>query len=722
MWTPSRRTAPARRWATRSRRTLGDPIEAQALLATYGREQPSGQTLWLGSVKSNIGHTQAAAGVAGIIKMVQAMHHGELPRTLHVDEPSAHVDWDAGAVSLLTESVAWPRNGRPRRAAVSSFGVSGTNAHVVLEEAEAAVEAATPAAPESGALLWPLSAKTPAALADQAARLADHLNRHPDVAAHEVARALATTRSAFEHRAVVLGTGEALLTGLAALAERRETADVIRGVAREGRPVTTAFLFSGQGSQRAGMGRELYAAFPVFAHALDEACTELDRHLDQPLRPIMFAEPGTPQAELLDQTHYAQPALFALHTAQFRLLAHWNIHPQHLTGHSLGELSAAHCAGILTLPDAATLITARARLMQTMPTNGTMTALHATEEEITPHLTPHVSIAALNSPTETVISGDTDTVHTITTHFREQGRKTTDLRVSHAFHSPHMDGMLDQFAQIAATLTYHPPTTPLTTNTTGDPTTPHYWTHHVRDTVRFHDGLHTLHTHHVTTTLELGPGTTLTTLAHHTLNPEGSHLPTLRRGQPEARSLLNAVGALHAAGSATPDWQSLIPEAEPVDLPTYPFQRQRLWLDAAPRHAAEGTHPFLSTEVDLADGDGLVLSGRLGLDTHPWLADHTVNGTVLVPGTALLELALHAAERTGHHTGLHELTLQAPLTLDGTSSRRLQITISDSTGGEEDSRVTVYSRPDSAAPGAWTRHATGTLTARSTAPAAAPAV
>ncbi|MCZ7417354.1 MULTISPECIES: type I polyketide synthase [unclassified Streptomyces] len=682
--------------------TLGDPIEAQALLATYGK-RPEDRPLWLGSVKSNIGHTQAAAGVAGVIKMVHAMHHARLPQTLHIDQPNPRVDWHTAPVNLLTEATPWPTtDDRPRRAAVSSFGVSGTNAHVILEHTPPTDHPHT-TSPTTAPTLWPLSAKTPEALTDQAARLTRHLDTHPELAPGDVAHTLATTRATFEHRAVIVGEGRNdLLSGLAALADGTPSGRVVLGRATRAASSggRTAFLFSGQGSQRPGMGRELYTAFPVFAHALDEACEALDPHLDRPLRDLMFAEPGTEQAALLDQTRYAQPALFAHQTALHHLLTHWNIHPDALLGHSLGELTAAHRAGILTLTDAAHLVTTRARLMQTMPTGGTMTAIHATEQEIQPHLNDRVSIAALNSPHDTVISGDTDAVHTIAQHFHHQGRKTTQLRVSHAFHSHHMDGMLDDFHTVAATLTYHQATVPLVTNTTGDPTTPTYWTHHIRNTVRFHQGLHTLHhQHHITTTLELGPGHTLTTHAQH--HP-GTHHPTLHTNQPEPHSLLTTLAHLHTHGTHTPNWNHLTPTTHTTPLPTYPFQRQRLWLDAQPQTAAGHPHPFLDAEVDLAAGDGVLLTGALSLRTHPWLGDHTVGGTVLVPGTALLELALHAAERTGHTT-LDELTLETPLTLDPAQTVDLQVS-------GESGTVRIYSRPRSAAPEqSWTRHAAATL-------------
>ncbi|MFF2722136.1 type I polyketide synthase, partial [Streptomyces sp. NPDC058011] len=357
---------------------LGDPIEAQALIATYGQNRPEGRPLHLGSLKSNIGHSVAAAGVGGVIKMVQAMRHGTLPRTLHLDEPSPFVDWDAGEVSLLTEARPWPDKEGPRRAAVSAFGVSGTNAHVILEQppVRESAEPEEPAEPQVPPVLpWLLSAKNPQALAGQAARLLEHVEARPELSPLDVAYSLATTRTTHDHRAVLLtGSRTHPREQLDALSRSTPTPGTISGEAgpRRGK---VAFLFTGQGAQRAGMGKELYAAFPVFAAALDEVCAQLDKDLERPLLEVMFAEPGTEAAALLDQTGYTQPALFALETALFRLTQSWGITPDHVAGHSIGEITAAHAAGILTLEDATTLVKARATLMQALPANGTMIAV-----------------------------------------------------------------------------------------------------------------------------------------------------------------------------------------------------------------------------------------------------------------------------------------------------------------------------------------------------------
>ncbi|GDY59162.1 hypothetical protein SVIO_097850 [Streptomyces violaceusniger] len=479
--------------------SLGDPIEAQALLATYGQERPEGRPLWLGSIKSNIGHAQMAAGAAGVIKMVMAMRHGVLPASLHIDEPTPHVDWSAGDVHLLTEAREWPRGEHPRRAGVSSFGISGTNAHLILEQApeEAAtvqrdaeagpvglagpveltgpVESVESVEPVGGPVPWVVSARGTEALRGQARALAARVNADPAVSAAEVGWSLLRSRTLFDHRAVVIGQDrEELVAGLEALATGEPHPGLVHPGAASEVAGQTVFLFSGQGSQRPGMGAELYDRFPAFAEAFDEVCALLDPHLEHPLRELVFSR-DPEHAALLDHTTYAQAGLFALHIALARLLDSVGVRPDAVIGHSIGEIAAAHIAGVFDLPDACHLVATRATLMGKLPKGGGMATITATPDELTNDLTAHngqVSIAALNTPTNTVISGPLDLITEISATWAAKGRKTRNLTVSHAFHSPLMDPILQPFKEAINGLTYHPPTIPSSaTSPDNQPTT-----------------------------------------------------------------------------------------------------------------------------------------------------------------------------------------------------------------------------------------------------------
>ncbi|WP_159037067.1 type I polyketide synthase, partial [Streptomyces specialis] len=575
---------------------LGDPIEAQALLATYGQGRPAERPLWLGSLKSNIGHTQAAAGVGGVIKMVQALRNDLLPRTLHVNEPSPHVDWDSGAVKLLTEPVPWPDNGRPRRAGISSFGVSGTNAHAIVEQAPAppeitreqrrVTERATP-------LAWPVSAHSAAALRGQAERLLTHLLALPAPDAADIGHSLATTRAALPHRAVVTGRDLDQLTAALSALAHGDPAPPGTVTGRTGPAGGTPVLFPRQGSQHPGMGRDLHAAFPVFADAFDEACAELDRHLDRPLRAVLHGD----DAALLDSTGYAQPALFAVGVALYRLIESWGVRPTALAGHSVGEFAAAHAAGALSLADAAALVAARGRLMRALPPGGAMIAVRAAEEDVLPLLADHrdtAALAAVNGPASVVISGADEAVTRIAGELAARGCRTRRLPVSHAFHSPLMEPVLADFRSLAGKAVFAPPAVPVVSTLTGRRLTadeladPAYWVRQIREPVRFADAITTLVHEGATRLVEAGPGGGLAALARELVPQDAAVVPMLRTGRPEPDTVTAAFARLHVHGVPL-DWTPLFAAHRPrrTELPTYAFQRTAYWLRGVRRDPAD---------------------------------------------------------------------------------------------------------------------------------------
>ncbi|BBC31256.1 hypothetical protein SGFS_025500 [Streptomyces graminofaciens] len=721
---------------------LGDPLEAEALIATYGQERPTDRPLLIGSVKSNIGHTQAASGVAGVIKMVMAMRHGHLPAILHLTEPTPHVDWSEGSVVPLTEARPWPETDRPRRAAVSSFGISGTNAHAVIEEPPVFEDTLADGEPQADArqrvpqtrqgasevlegtsaarpLGWALTAHTEAALRGQADRLHAFVSGDTAVRPVDVAYSLARTRSRFDHRVLVLGrTRDELLAGLAAV---RDGAQDGQGITTgKARPAAqTAFLFTGQGGQRPGMGRELYDAFPVFASAFDETCAALDAHLDRPLREVMWAAADTPEADLLNETQYTQPALFAYQVAAFRLLGALGVTPDEIAGHSVGEIAAAHVSGVWNLADAARMITARGRLMQTLEARGAMVAVGASYEEVLPSLAGKeglVGVGAVNGPESVVLSGEEETCLALAAHWAEQGRRTKRLTVSHAFHSPLMEPMLADFEKVLGELAFHEPESAhvndlLGTDVTADWGQPAYWLEQVRRPVMFRSVIAELESRRITAYLEVGPRAVLAAMAQECLTQGGATVTALhRRDRAENDALLAALAEAFTAGVPV-DWAALADGGTRVDLPTYAFDKRRSWVtdqvagDVTAAGLRSTEHPMLRALLDLADGDGAVATGRLSLTDLPWLADHRMGGRLIVPGTAVLDLVLDVADQVGR-SRVDELMFEAPLVLPEEGDLHLQVVVTGENG--DDSRsVRVYSRPDGTEE--WTRNASATV-------------
>jgi acyl transferase domain-containing protein/thioesterase domain-containing protein len=644
---------------------LGDPIEAQALLAVFGPDRPSSTPLRLGSLKSNIGHSQAAAGVGGVIKMLQALHHEQLPATLHVDRPTPHVDWTGDAITLLTSPLPWPRTGHPRRAGISAFGISGTNAHVIIEEAPdtADTEPVDIVEENSPTLAWSLSAKTPQALRGQATSLLHHLSTRPTLSPAAVATTLAS-RTPFPHRAVLTGhTLADLTTGLDELSRGVFPSSGSRGHARPRSRL--AMLFSGQGSQRPGMGQELAQRYPAFDEALAGACAHLDAGLDRPLRQVMFADPGSADSELLDQTGYTQLALFAFEVALFRLLGSWGLRPDYVIGHSIGELAAAHVARVFSLADACTLVSARARLMQALPTGGGMLAVAAAEDEVLPTLQGSLAVAAVNGRRSVVLSGAVEDIDASAAHWSAHGRRTRRLRVSHAFHSELMQPMLAEFADVAGSLSYSPPAIALISCADGQPAAagvidqPSYWVEQVSRPVRFLPGMRWLEADGVRAFLDLGPQGVLSAAAGECLDDAGESVlvAASQRSAPEPVSLVSALAELHTSGVGVDFAAVAGGSGKSVRLPTYAFQHRTFWLEpveaAVARPAAEpaAEAPEVGAAVELSP-DGIA---ELVRSQASALLGHAA-GEEIDPDRTLLELGFDSMSLVQLHRRITSAT------------------------------------------------------------------
>ncbi|MEU5786031.1 SDR family NAD(P)-dependent oxidoreductase [Micromonospora lupini] len=713
--------------------TLGDPIEAQAVLATYGRDRDPERPLWLGSVKSNIGHTQAAAGVAGVIKMVEAMRHGRLPATLHIDAPSPHVDWSVGSVSLLTEAVAWPENGRPRRAGVSAFGMSGTNAHLVIEAPEQATEREHP--DDSSPRPWLLSGRSDAALRAQAERLAAHLTE-TGVPFAQVARAMATGRSRFDRQSVLVVDDSDAVAGLRAVAAGVEVPGLVTaGERADGR---TVFVFPGQGSQWAGMARELMDQSVVFRAAIEECAEALAPFVDW--SPIEVLRAG-PEDAPLDRVDVVQPLLWAMMVSLARLWQASGVRPDAVVGHSQGEIAAACVAGALSVSDSAKIVALRSRLLVKLAGFGGMASVALAADEVASRLAPwgdRLTVAAVNGPASTVVAGDAEALTEFVALTRDEARVRV-IPVDYASHTAHVEAVRDEL--LAALDGIRPGETDIAfySSVTGSrietaELDADYWYRNLRQTVHFEHATRSLLADGHRLFVESSPHPVLTVGLQETFEDAevGVGVPaaigTLRRDDGGWSRFLGAVAAVHTRGGAV-DWAAMLGERRPATgpvLPTYPFQEQRYWLDEPPAATVDVSsagldrtaHPFLSAALSPADSDTRLLTGRLSLRTQPWLADHAVAGVVLLPGTAFLEMALTAAGEVGC-TGVEELTLDAPLILDAEHDVQLQVVVG--TPAADGARpVSVHSRP--AHPGEdrpWTRHAAGMVTDTVRAPAPA---
>ncbi|MBV7698621.1 SDR family NAD(P)-dependent oxidoreductase [Streptomyces sp. TRM70350] len=699
--------------------TLGDPIEAQALLASYGqdREQP----LWLGSLKSNLGHTQSAAGVGGVIKTVLALQHGLLPKTLHVDEPTPHVDWVSGDIRLLTERRPWPRGERPRRAGVSSFGVSGTNAHVIVAEAPVAEEDATVRPADPVPVPWQLSARNEAALREQAVRLREFVTADPELHPADVGFTLATRRTAFEHRAAVVGHDRAgLLAGLDVLAAGGADPAVVRGTA--GADGSVVFVFAGQGGQWTGMGVELLDKSPVFAARMAECERALAPYLDWSVVDVLRGAEGAPP---LGRVDVIQPVLFALMVS---LAALWRAHgvvPSAVVGHSQGEIAAACVAGALTLGDAAKIVALRAKAVADLPGRcgmGFVAAPAADVEKMLERWPGRLGIAAANSPRSLVVAGDREALEELLDLCDDEGLRAGRVAADYASHSPQVEAVRRRLLADLKGVRPRDGEVPLYSTVTADWIDGHelnarYWYRNLREPVRFQDAISGLLAagHHGF--VEISPHPVLTVAMQQTAEAEGTELrvaATLRRDESDLLRFTTALAEAAAHGVPV-DWRPLFDTvgARPVELPTYPFQRERYWLAPGAAGAGDltavglssGGHPLLGAEAELPHNGGLLLTGRISPETLPWVTEHTVLGAALLPGTAVLELVAHAGHRLGC-AQVEELTLAAPIGLpaDGLT---LRVTVR---GADETGRRTVAVHTHSG--DGWTRHATGVLAPR----------
>ena len=707
--------------------TLGDPIEAQALLATYGQDRGSGEPLWLGSVKSNMGHTQAAAGVAGVIKMVQAMRHGVLPATLHVDVPSSHVDWSAGSVSLLTEARDWSGQRGPRRAGISSFGISGTNAHVIVESVPAVAE--REARPELPVVPWVVSAKSLVALGSQAARLAEYVRAHPGLDVADVGWSLAG-RSSFEHRAVVVGADrDRLLAGLDELAGD-EVVSVVRGTATPGSK--TVFVFPGQGSQWLGMGVELLDTAPVFARQIDACADAFAEFVDWSLTDVLCGVPGAPG---LDRVDVVQPVLFAVMVSLAELWKALGVKPDAVIGHSQGEIAAAYVAGALSLRDAARVVTLRSKLLTALAGPGGMVSIACGSERVRELLAPfgsRIGIAAVNGRSAVVVSGEATALEELIGLSAERGLRTRRIDVDYASHSVEVEAIRGELAQVLSGIEPRSSRTAFFSTVTGKrldtvDLDADYWYRNIRQTVQFDQAVRSACEHGYRTFIESSPHPALIAGIEDTANDcvagdagtaEVTVVPTLGREDGGLDRFLMSAATAFVAGMAV-DWRGVLDCAGFVELPTYAFDRRRFWLsgesigaDATGLGLGVSKHALLGAVVELPASGGVVLTGRLTPATQSWLADHAVAGAIVFPGTGFVELAIRAGDEAGCSV-VDELTLRTPLMLPVSGSVAVQAVVgaADESGQRS---VSIYSRAE--ADGAWVCHAEGTLSSGSIEP------
>lgn len=708
---------------------LGDPIEVQAAAAAYGGSREADRPLLMGSVKSNIGHTESASGAAGLIKVVLSLQNGVLPQSLHFEKPSPHIPWESLPVRVVDKAIPWEPNGRPRRAGVSSFGFTGTNAHVLIEEAprRAVVTdeggpddtAATPEVQGDKVNVLPLSARSPEALAAVAQRYESWLSAHQEVDIEDVCLTAGSGRSHFEHRAaLVVDSVESAREGLAELVQNRLRPGVVRG--EHTNHPTTAWLFTGQGSQYPGMARELFDAEPVFAETVTRCAEAVKDIVERPLLEVMFAtdrETGGEAGKVLRHTSFAQPAIFAVEMGLARLWQSWGIEPDVVLGHSVGQYAAACVAGVFSLEDGARLIAERGRLFGSLPAGGRMVAVFSDAKHVEQIASdfPRVSVGAYNGP-NTVLSGPGEDVEQAVARFEEEGIRCTWLETSHAFHSELLDPVLDEFESYAAQVQFATPTLPLVCNRTGavltaqTPIDAQYWRRHSRQPVQFAESVRTVAALGCSVLMEIGPQPVLTGAAvqvwpEHLAAPRA--IVSLRKGVGDRRQIAEALAAAYVGGHR-PNFAALRRHPRnTLELPTYPFQRRRFWPKSSGA-AIEGggglSAGILGRGEDLASGDSVYIS-RLSVRSQPWLSDHVIYGTVVVPGATYAAMALAAV---GTPARAKDVFFYEPIILPEKSSREVQLTLHPLEDGSG-SKFQVHSRPYGERDVDWSLNAEGTV-------------
>jgi acyl transferase domain-containing protein/acyl carrier protein len=717
--------------------TLGDPIEVRALGAVYGEGRSAERPLMIGSVKTNVGHLEAAAGIVGLVKVVLALQNKCIPPHIHLKNPNPYIPWESLPVTIPTQAVEWSTpDGIRRVASLSSFGFSGTNTHMILAEPPA--RKAVTAGFERTTHLFTLSAKTAPALQALAERCETWLKDNPQAAASDVACSLNSGRAHFERR--LCFTAASLSEAqqkLAAWQHDPATAGVLTGTLDgKGKP-EIAFLFTGQGAQYPGMARQLFDSQPAFRKSMQQCEALLRQYLEKPLLAVIYPE-NSQDGELLHQTAYTQPALFALEYSLAKLWQSWGVEPAVVMGHSIGEYVAACLAGVFSLEDGLKLVAARGRLMQSLPAGGVMAAVFAGESQVHAALAPYVqtvAIAAVNGPHAVVISGQAAAVEAILENLKATGVQSQRLNVSHAFHSPLIDPILAQFEEVARSVQYQPLQISLVSNVTGQQASSGqvsnaaYWVSHMRQAVRFADGVKTLQAEGCRFYLEIGPNPTLLGMARRCepAQPQAVWLPSLRSGRGDWEQMLESLGQLYVHGQAV-NWETFErdyrAQRQVLPLPTYPFQRSHYWMDFSSAAGAADSNKLGDTTAAIPGTDtGHPLLGRrlataaplyqqaLSAEQPSYLADHIIHGITILPASAYIEIALAAAcnLNPGERVALADFAIYEALPFPEGETVTAQLILSSDENGSSTSAFQYFSQPAGAQPGNWRRHASGRL-------------